>query len=464
VAGSDIGDHSEKRQVAVIAQRLWGITELVLEKHIEPCTRQEMMLAGAKALLQTANVASPPDLARRVSALATREQVTAFLEEIWPKDDSGQDASTKKKEAAMLEGLLAIVPGKPRLLSPEDVKSTEQLGGNRYVGIGVRITLNKEEQLPQIVDLARRGAARRAGVNPGDLVLQVDGKSMHDVDLGKVVREWLRGEEGRDVTIVVRQPEATETRTLTMTRGTIVSDTVFGYRRLSEENWKLRVDDSAPIGYVSINAILSSTLHELRQQERRLQAEGVRALVLDLRSGDGLENLHHAQLLADGLLDGGVLWRLRDRGQEVKEYRADRESLFRDWPLAVLMNEQGTLEQRAVLAALQDNGRAILIGEPTGLHVYVSSLIPLPEGQGMIDLVTGKLERAAQGRGWPVQPDHKIPLNPAQKEAILKWLRGKGLSELPSGAVDQPPDDPQLARAIELLRLALKNPGQSGQP
>src|SRR5262249_31386039 len=149
------------------------------------------------------------------------------------------------------------------------------------------------------------------------------------------------------------------------TRAVIPIDSVFGFRRTSEDGWAYRADPEAGIGYFWVKSLKSSTLHELRQAEHRLRAEGVRALVLDFRfsAGDGL--LQHAALVADGLLDGGVMWTAHDTGHPSKAYHADRESLFRRWPLVALINDFGDNAQGAVLAALQDNRRATLVGEPT---------------------------------------------------------------------------------------------------
>jgi C-terminal processing protease CtpA/Prc len=151
------------------------------------------------------------------------------------------------------------------------------------------------------------------------------------------------------------------------------------------------------------------------------------------------------------------MWRVCDRKNQVKEYRADRDCLFRQWPMAVLVNENIVDNgQGAFLAALQDNGRAVLVGEPTKNDGYVNTLIPLGEGQGVIQLRTGRLERAAKEKRWPVQPNHAVAMTAAQREAVSKWLRQKFLPELPEGTDDRPPEDPQLNRAVEVLRAALQ--------
>jgi carboxyl-terminal processing protease len=411
-----------------------------------------MLLAGAKALLEAAGVTPPADFRRRVAEAATREQFQAALEAVWPRPEGGHDLTPEKLDAALFAGLLASIPGGPNLLTADSLTIIDQLGGNRYVGIGIQIRANKEEQYPQIVNPFRGGPAHQAGARPGDLIVAVDGRSTHSIELQKTV-EWLRGEEGTQVTVVVKQPKSDETRTLSMTRGVVPIDSVYGYRRTAEGRWQYRIDPADPVGYVRLSAINSSTLHELRRAEGLMRAEGVRALVLDLRGDGGQGDLHHADLLADGLLDGGLMWRLRGTGGRVKEYWADRECLFRGWPLAILVDGRiSSGVYGAFIAALQDNGRAVLVGEPTQYGGSVKSVVRLPDGPGALVLPTGVLERAADGRGWPVQPDHLVKLDKAQGAAVEQWLRQKELTELPTGADNRPPDDPQLRKAVELLR------------
>jgi C-terminal peptidase prc len=459
-----------------LARQGWAITEIVLDKHVEPCSRQEMLLGGVRRLLRTAEQPPPADLVRRVSAVTTPEQFAGLLRDVWPPAEKSAKPPEKLADA-FLGGLLTAVPGRAAVMPPDMARLAQQVAGNRYVGIGVQVRIHTESETMQIVDAMRRGAARRAGVRADDLVVEVDGKSTHKVPLRTVV-EWLRGDEGTPVTIVVRQPKETETRTYRLIRAKVPFDTVVGYRRVGEESWRYRVDPETEVGYVRVLSLNSATLHDLRQAEAALRAEGVRALVLDLRTcGAADGELGSAELVADALLDGGVMWRVRD-ARGTREVRADAECLCRGWPLAVLVGpEQLGVAPEAVAAALQDNGRAVLVGEPaaptprarllegepvstTDPGRYVASLFPFPGGQGALQLPTARVERAAHDRDWPVRPDHVVKLERKQREALYEWQREQERSDPPAGSADQaPPADPQLAKAVELLRAALAKTG-----
>jgi carboxyl-terminal processing protease len=241
-----------------------------------------------------------------------------------------------------------------------------------------------------------------------------------------------------------------------MTRTVVPFDSALGYRRTAEDAWDYRIDANGPIGYVRVNSLKVSTPHELRKIEGRLRAADVRAVVLDLRSSASGSDLHYGTLIASALLDGGLMWSVVGADKQARECRAGRECVFRDWPLVVLINNQLDTTEGAVAAALQDNGRAVLVGEATRTGGFVNSMIPLPDNQGALTFRTGYLVRAAKGRTWPVEPDHVVTLTKEQRENLDSWLRAKERLEQPGSAADKAPEDPQLTKAVELLRAALK--------
>jgi carboxyl-terminal processing protease len=443
--------------------RFWRLSELVLDYHIDPPSRQEMFLGGVRALYEEAKTSPPADLSRKVSRLAGDDQFAAFLKDNWPKAVGDKPAAPEEMANAFLHGALTRVPGQPALISAAVAKGIQAVAANRYVGTGIQIRVNGKENLTQIVNPFANGPARKAGAKPGDLIVEVDGVSMEGIKLQEVV-ERIRGEEGTKVSFTVRQPGETETRLLRMTRGPVPFDTVVGYQRVAEDRWQYRVKPDEPIGYLRLDSVLPSTPSELRKLERTLLADGIKGLVLDLRFNASGE-VQPAALTADELLDGGVMWRVRDAKDRIKEYRADRDCLFRDCVLVVLVDKHTRGGPEFVTAALQDNGRAVVIGEATQGEGYVTSMFPLADDEGAVQLRTGRVERATTAKGsakganpsWrPVTPDHVVPMETVKVEPIMVWQRNQLLPEPPADAAKTPPDDPQLAKALDIIRAALK--------
>jgi carboxyl-terminal processing protease len=464
------GKGSQPEPARACFERYWNISELVLDKGMDPPTRQEMFLGGVRALFAQARTNPPADLSRQVSRLTSEEQFASFLRENWPAPNGDPSTAPSALERAFVHGVLERLPGQlearrfhPRLLSSAEARVEVAAAANRYVGVGIQVRFDPKEERTQIVIPFAGAPARLAGARPSDLILAVDGVNTQGMKLQEVV-ERLRGEEGSQVTMTVRQPEEKEERLLKMTRSPVPFQTVLGWQRLGEDRWQFQVNGDEPIAYLRVSNLLPSTPFELRKVERTLLESGIKALVLDLRSGS-TSDLKSAALTADALLDGGLMWRVRDAQGHVKEYRADRDCLFRDCPLVLLVNAQTFGAAEFVAAALKDNGRAVVVGEPSLGDGSVHTLHMLPDGQGALEFRTARVVRAApakdasrSGNGdWrPVQPDHVVPLSAAQLKPIYAWHEAQVSPEPLPGAAKMPPEDPQLAKALEILRTALK--------
>jgi carboxyl-terminal processing protease len=362
--------------------------------------------------------------------------------------------------------MLTAVPGRPQFVPPGQILSFEQLGNNRYVGTGIQVRMHEKEELVQILIPFPGGPARKAGAKAGDLIVAVNGADMKGKRLTDVI-DCLRGDEGTKVSIVVRQPDEKTTRTLDMVRSVIPFESAVGCRRVGEEAWEFRLDASEPIAYVRFLNVSSSTPIELTKLEPRLREEGVKAVVLDLRSARAAQ-FQPLTLVADALLDGGVMWKVRDSGNRVKEYKADRDCVFRGWPLVVLVDANTDPMMTLLAAALQDAKRAVIVGESPQESGWVTSLVKLGDGKGGLILRTGLVERPesalrsqkpirladALAGGWVLQPDHEVALPRPQKEAILEHQAAQDRVQIDTNK--KPPEDAQLAKALAVLREALK--------
>jgi len=335
------------------------------------------------------------------------------------------------------------------------LKVEEQFAGNRYVGLHIALGFDKEAKRATIGKVFEGGPADRAGVKDGDVIEEIDGTSTEGLPMQKVI-ERLRGAEGSQVVIRVRQPKDGVARVFTITRGVLPRSTVKGIRDRPDGSAEVLLSSSEPIGWLKFEAILGSTPHELRKLARQLEEEGAKALVLDLRPVREA-HFHPTVLLADSLLDGGTIGRMRT-AHGVETFRAEPDSLFPGWPLAVLVDNDSPTTVQWLAAALQDNHRAIIVGthEPRVMgpggprrgpalrrsaESDVRSFVPIGDGSTSIEMATGRLER---GDGRPLVG----PKGDSRDSLVPDIIRG----------VTRDGNDLILAVAVQRLRQLLKSP------
>ena len=461
------------------AARAWSITDAVLARHVEPPARQQMFLAGLEALAKADHYPRPAHLARRVSDLSEPGQLARLLAEIQasPKVEVARTATgdgpgralpdDRTPDEAFFEGLLSILPGGGTLMTEKERKVQESFGANLYVGIQVALGRDDKAGKPVFQQVFEDGPAGIAGVKAGDLIEEIDGVSAQGMPLARVV-DRLRGEEGTDVLVKFRRPETGEVFTKAMTRGRLPRATVEGLGPLPGKRWTVRLEGPLPIGYLKITEVSGSTPSELRAFAEQLESEGAKALVLDLRkAGDSRAGLHPIVLLADLLLDGGVIGRV-ESAEEERTIRAEPDALFRDWPMVVLAGDVTRNPGVAWLcAALRDNHRATVLGNVAADDdPLVQEMVTLPGGDWTVQMATGRLLR---GDGQPLKEAYsRIGTRPeASPSRIMKKAPNTSGTYAPaptSSDADPRPDaskvperDP-LVKARELLEDALKSP------
>ncbi len=439
------------------AARAWAVADAVLARHVDPPLRQQMFLAGIKGMAREADVAIPSGLARRVSDLSNPEQLAALLADVLagPKVDAKADPSEslqaprfgkRSPEDAFFEGLSSAVPGGARVMPEKERKVQESFQANLYVGVQIHLGFDEASKRPAFMKILEGGPAELAGARAGDLIEEVGGESTEGMPLAGVV-DRLRGAEGTDVLVRFRRPVDR--------RGLHQGDDPWAapqgdHRRerpLPGKRWAVRLDGPEPIGYLKLTEVSGSTPQELRAFAAQLESEGVKALVLDLREA-APAHFHETVLLADALLDGGVIGRVRSVDGE-KTYQAEPDTLFRGWPLAVLAAGNPVSEVAWLCAALEDNHRGTIVGGPIVQgDATIAEMVPLPGGEWSVQLATGRLER---GDGRP------LGVRPPKGPRVEAWLESN-LRLTPNRAEPAPAQDRKrdLARAREILAEALK--------
>jgi carboxyl-terminal processing protease len=253
------------------------------------------------------------------------------------------------------------------LLTGDDYKAlTEQTSGN-YAGLGIQIDV-RNGWITVVAPLPET-PAERAGVETGDQIIEVNGKSTEGWKNDEAVKA-LRGEAGSKVTIVIRRTGIPEPIRYSLTRAQI------HIRSVPEGT----MFDNG-MGYISLNPVSETSAGELSREIAAMKGKGMKSMILDLRLNPG-GLLDQGVEVSDLFLDNKqeiVATRGRARGS-TKEYFDDARQSWPDLPIVVLVNDGTASAAEIIAGALQDHDRAVVVGSPTFGKGLVQTLFPLGEG------------------------------------------------------------------------------------
>lgn len=345
-----------------------------------------------------------------------------------------------------LKGMLQSLDPHSQFLDADMYKDMRDDTAGQFGGIGIMVSI-KDEMLT-IISPMEDTPGYRAGLQAGDVIIAIDGTSTEDMALSDAVKV-LRGAPGSKVTLTVLRESEADPLNFEIERANIEVATVKDAHFLEDG-----------IGYVRVTQFSEPTADALQKELDRLKSGGLRALVLDLRNNPG-GLLASAIDVSQKFLDRNrviVSTQGRDPRQN-RVYRSRNKPRYPDIPIVILVNAGSASASEIVAGALQDNKRAVLVGEKTFGKGSVQSVLPMDEGTA-IRLTTAKYytpsERLIHERG--IEPDIVVPMQP---EELIR-LRGSQItSDLDSNNEDKTleVDDIQLQRAVDVLKGILRFTG-----
>jgi carboxyl-terminal processing protease len=360
-----------------------------------------------------------------------------------------EETDPEKLMHGAIRGMLRTLDPHSSFMPPDVYREMQVETEGRFGGLGIEITIR--DDILTVVAPIEGTPAFRADVQAGDQIVKIEGESTKDITLIDAVKK-LRGPEGSAVTISIFRKGFTEPKDFTLTRAVI---------QIKSVRWRKLPDD---IGYVRVRSFQKSTSDELEEALHDLEEQNVRALVLDLRNNPG-GLLEQAIAVSDEFLEGGkliVYTKGRLAGQNMKGYsKNDRAHL--DYPMVILVNEGSASASEIVAGALQDLGRATIVGTQSFGKGSVQTIIPLSDGSGL-RLTTAKYytPKGQEINGKGITPDIVVEeaKTPQEKdeEGKQEVPRSRRQISMPG---DDPSEDPQLQKAIDFLKVQVKKGGKA---
>lgn len=385
----------------------------------------------------------------------TREQLGVFAEALSIVEDNYVDqVDTKKLIYGAIRGMVGSLDSHSAFMEPEEFKELQIETKGSFGGIGIEIT--HKDGLLVVVSPIEGTPAYKAGIQAGDRILKIDGVSTKNMTLMEAVRR-IRGPKGSTVTLTIMRENLGKQKNYILVREIIPIRSIRA--RYFEDG----------IGYIRITNFQSKTDRDLERVFKDLAAKfrPLKGLILDLRNDPG-GLLEQAVQVADEFLSHGLIVYTegRQKAQAMRFYANDDGSeLEKSVPLVVLINEGSASASEIVAGAIQDQKRGLLVGTKSFGKGSVQTIIPLEDGSAL-RLTTAHYYtpsgRSIQDKG--IVPDIVVEakgvaegksLKELRQEALERRMRGEGLTDkswsvpISAAEVEQ---DPQLAKAVELLR------------
>ncbi len=357
-----------------------------------------------------------------------------------------REVTTETLVSGAIEGMLSSLDPYSAYLAEEAYRELQTETEGRFGGLGLEVTVRNG--FLTVISPIEDTPAARAGVQPGDQIIEIDDQSTEDIGLADAVTR-LRGPRGSSVTISIRRVDHDKPLRFTIVRDVIEINSV-----------RAHVLESGFL-YVRIAQFQDRTSENLKAALARELPDGeaVRGLVLDLRNNPG-GLLGQAVEVSDLFLESGLIVYTDGRpGQQKQKFSASPQGSRTDFPMVVLVNGGSASASEIVAGALQDHKRALILGTRTFGKGSVQTILPL-DGRSALRLTTAEYftpdGRSIHETG--IRPDIVMdrkarPSDRAEASGGSSETGGPEPGAMRGeGIVERTRNDPQVGRALELLK------------
>ena len=333
----------------------------------------------------------------------------------------GDVDESKLKEGAIKGYIEGLNDPYTEYISKEDMDSyLEDTKGN-FVGIGIYMVKDEKTNKIKVLSPIKNSPAEKAGIQPGDLILTVDGVEYSGDDL-TVISTKIKGEKGTSVKLQIQRNN--EKMDFEIKRENIIVNPVEG--EVLDNN----------IGYIEFSSFDENTSEQFKSEFEKLKDKGINSLIIDLRNnGGGIvdEALKIADYIADK--DSVLLYEV-DKNDKETVKKSENEPII-NMPIVILTNGNTASSSEILAGALKDLGKAKTVGTKTYGKGIIQQILTLPDGSGL-KITTEKYltpnKTAIHKVG--ISPDEEVEL-PSDIDNVLNVEKEK---------------DTQLQKAIELLK------------
>ena len=311
------------------------------------------------------------DKARGVSKAGLYQQVELFADAVSIlRSDYVDELDSKKLIYGAMKGMLASLDDYSQFMDPDEYDEIRIETKGEFGGVGVEISL-KDGILTVVAPIAGT-PAEAALIRAGDKIVKIDGKVTKNVSLNDAVKQ-MRGKPGTMVTLTIWREADQKIFDVPIRRDIIKVRSIKKAELIADR-----------IGYIKLVEFQQNTPRDLDEALKKMEAQGMEALILDLRNNPGG--------LLDGAVDVGERFLKKDKViVSIKARNPAESTVFKssgrfvraDYPIIVIVNEGSASASEIVAGAIKDNKRGIILGSKTFGKASVQTVIPLKDGSAL---------------------------------------------------------------------------------
>lgn len=327
------------------------------------------------------------------------------------------ETKTKELVQGAIRGMLSTLDPHSAYMTPEMYKEMQVETKGEFGGVGIQIGV-KENRLAVIAPIEGT-PAQRAGIKAGDFIVKVNDETTKDLTLMDAVQK-MRGPKGTKVNLTIQREGTPDPLQFTLMRDTIKIESV-----------KSKIIDN--LGYVRLTQFQEATGRDLAKAIKQFREQKVQGAILDLRNNPGGLLTAAVDVSEQFLPNGKLVVFTKNREGKKDEWLAKSKDQMDELPMIILVNEGSASASEIVAGALQDWGRAVIVGTTSFGKGSVQTILPLGDGSGL-RLTTAKYYtpkgRSIQSTG--ITPDIVVKLptpvpakdgKPAEKEPDAKAVK-----------------------------------------
>ncbi|NBR45087.1 MAG: PDZ domain-containing protein [Synechococcaceae bacterium WB5_2B_268] len=386
-----------------------------------------------------------------------------YTEDRWKtlrRDVLNKSYGNTKDAYEAIRGMLATLDDPyTRFLDPREFKEMQIDTSGELSGVGIQLSLDKDTKELIVVSPIDGSPASRADVKPKDVITQINGKSTKGMSTEDAVK-LIRGPAGSKVSIQLRRNKSQ------LINVDLIRDRIEIHAVDSRLN---TTPDGIKVGYIRLKQFNANATKDMRQAIKELEEKGVQGYVLDLRSNPGGLLMASVEIARQWLDDGVIVsTKTRDGVQDIK--RAGGKALTKA-PVVVLVNEGSASASEILSGALQDNNRAVLVGQKTFGKGLVQSVRGLSDGSGMTVTIAKYLTPSGRDiHKHGIQPDIVAKLSEEDARNLKFEQLGTRIEQLgtrsdPQYKVAETTLSKQLtAASAGVIKAKIYNPASSNIP